>query len=276
VVDQAALPCLTLDDAAVLSSTTRLVALLGHPVAHSRSPAMQNAAFAARGLDWAYVALDVPAEVLEDALHGLVALGFAGANVTIPHKRTVAAMCDEVDGAAARAVSVNTLVFRDGRIVGSSTDGLAVVEAVEAQGARALVLGGGGAAHAVAAALSDAGAGVRVATRRDPDWPPRETEATILVNATPLVDEVPVEPRPGQTVVDLAYRPDGSETALVAAARASGCVVVDGLEVLVRQGAASFRTWTGIDAPLAVMRAAVRPEARRGGPGGPLRSSDVR
>jgi shikimate dehydrogenase len=244
----------------MITATTRLVALLGHPVAHSRSPAMQNAAFAARGLDWAYVALDVAPEDLEDALRGLVALGFAGANVTIPHKRAAAELCDELDRAAARAVSVNTLVFQDGRILGSSTDGLAVVEAVEARGgARALVLGGGGAGHAVAAALSDAGAGVRVATRRDPDWPPRESEATILVNATPLVDEVPVEPRPGQTVIDLAYRPDGSDTALVAAARRAGCPVVDGLDVLVRQGAASFRTWTGVDAPLELMRAAARP-----------------
>jgi shikimate dehydrogenase len=243
----------------VIAATTRLVALLGHPVAHSRSPAMQNAAFAARGLDWAYVALDVAPGELEDAVRGLAALGFAGANVTIPHKRAVADLCDELDRAAARAVSVNTLVFSDGRALGSSTDGLAVVEAVEAGGARALVLGGGGAGHAVAAALSDAGAGVRVATRRDPDWPPRETDATLLVNATPLVDEVLVEPRPGQTVVDLAYRPDGSDTALVAAAREAGCTVVDGLEVLVRQGAASFRTWTGVAAPLDVMRAAVRP-----------------
>ena len=243
----------------MITAATRLVALLGHPVAHSRSPAMQNAAFAARGLDWAYVALDVAAEDLEDAVRGLVALGFAGANVTIPHKRAVADLCDELDRTAALSVSVNTLVFRDGRILGSSTDGLAVVEAVEARDARALVLGGGGAGQAVSAALSDAGAGVRVATRRDPDWPPRETDATILVNATPLVDEVLVEPRPGQTVVDLAYRPDGSDTALVTAARGAGCTVVDGLEVLVRQGAASFRTWTGVEAPLELMRAVVRP-----------------
>ena len=205
---------------------------------------MQNAAFAARGLDWAYVALDVAPEDLEDALRGLVALGFAGANVTIPHKRAVAELCDELDRAATRAVSVNTLVFRDGRILGSSTDGL---------GRRR---GGGGARRPGARprrrrrrprggrCARGRRRRVRVATRRDPDWPPRETDATLLVNATPLVDEVPVEPRPGQTVVDLAYRPDGSETALVAAARRAGCVVVDGLEVLVRQGAASFRAWT--------------------------------
>lgn len=251
----------TLDDApdVTITASTRLVALLGHPVAHSRSPAMQNAAFAARGLDWAYVAIDVPAEAIEDAVRGLETLGFAGANVTIPHKRAVAQLCDELDAAAERAVSVNTIVFRDGRVVGSSTDGLAVVEAVEAAGARAVVLGTGGAAHAVATALTDAGAGVRVASRRDPDWPPRETDATIVVNATPVVDELLVHPRPGQTIVDLAYRADGSDTALVAAARVAGCAVVDGLEILVRQGAASFEQWTGIQAPVEVMRAAVRP-----------------
>lgn len=243
----------------MLSASTRLVALLGHPVAHSRSPAMQNAAFAARGLDWAYVAVDVPADVLEDAVRGLAALGFAGANVTIPHKRAVARLCDELDPAAARAGSVNTLVFRDGRVLGSSTDGAAVVAAVEAAGARALVLGGGGAAQAVAAALADAGAEVRLATRREGPWPPADDGATLVVNATPVVDEVLVPPRQGQTVVDLAYRADGADTVLLAAARAAGCRVVDGLEVLVRQGAASFERWTGVPAPLAAMRAAVRP-----------------
>ncbi|HSC90923.1 MAG TPA: shikimate dehydrogenase [Gaiellaceae bacterium] len=243
----------------MITASTRLVALLGHPVAHSRSPAMQNAAFAARGLDWAYVALDVGPAELEDAVRGLVALGFAGANVTIPHKRAVAELCDELDRAAARAASVNTLVVRDGRILGSSTDGAAVVDAVEPRGARALVLGGGGAALAVAAALSDAGAEVRLAGRRDPDWPPRDADATLLVNATPVVDGLLVEPRPGQTVVDLAYTRDGDDTALVAAARTAGCRVVDGLEILVRQGAASFERWTGIPAPIEVMRSVVRP-----------------
>ena len=242
-----------------ITASTRLVALLGHPVAHSRSPAMQNAAFAARGLDWAYVAVDVPPEAIEDAVRGLETLGFAGANVTIPHKRAVAQLCDELDAAAERAVSVNTLVFRDGRVLGSSTDGLAVVEAVEADGAQALVLGAGGAAHAVATALTDAGAGVRVVSRSDPGWPPRETDATIVVNATPVVDEALVDPRADQTIVDLAYLPDGRDTPLVAAARDVGATVVDGLEILVRQGAASFERWTGVAAPLDVMRAAVRP-----------------
>src|SRR3712207_4328724 len=102
----------------VIGASTRLVALLGHPVAHSLSPRMQNAAFAARGLDWAYVACDVAPERLADAVRGLAAAGFAGANVTIPHKQAVVELCDE---SSARA-SVNTLVFRDGRILGASTD----------------------------------------------------------------------------------------------------------------------------------------------------------
>src|SRR4051794_28220010 len=158
----------------MLGAETRLVALLGDPVAHSRSPLMQNAAFAARGLDWAYVACRVEGARLEDAVRGLAALGFAGANVTIPHKGAAAGVCDVLDEAAERSGSVNTLVFRDGRIEGSSTDGLAVVEALGGvSGARVLVLGAGGAARAVAAALEHAGAAeVRIATRSDAGWPP--------------------------------------------------------------------------------------------------------
>src|ERR671935_2995562 len=125
--------------------------------------------------------------------------------------------------------------------------------------AHALVLGRGGAARSVAVALEDAGAAsVRLASRSDPDWPPAADDVTILVNATPLRDEAPVPPRPHQQVVDLAYRPDGRPTALVAAAREAGCpTVVDGLEILVGQGAASFELWTGVPAPVDAMRAAV-------------------
>jgi shikimate dehydrogenase len=243
----------------MITAATRLVALLGHPVAHSLSPRMQNAAFAARALDWAYVACDVDPDALPTAVAGLRALGFAGANVTIPHKGAVAELCDELDDLALRSGAVNTLVFRDGRIVGANTDGPAVAGALDTRGARALVLGRGGAARAVTVALEDAGAAsVRLASRADADWPPPAGEATILVNATPLRDETPVPPQAHQQVVDLAYRPDGQPTALVAAARAAGCeTVVDGLEILVRQGAAAFELWTGIPAPIDVMRAAV-------------------
>jgi shikimate dehydrogenase len=244
----------------MITAGTRLVALLGHPVAHSLSPRMQNAAFAARALDWAYVACDVEPDTLPAAVAGLRALGFAGANVTIPHKGAVAELCDELDDLSRRSGAVNTLVFRDGdRIVGANTDGPAVARAVDARGAHVLVLGRGGAARAVAAALEEAGAAsVRLASRADPDWPPPAGDATMLVNATPLRDQAPVAPHAGQQVVDLAYRPDGRPTALVAAAHEAGCAsVVDGLEILVRQGAAAFELWTGVAAPVEVMRAAV-------------------
>jgi shikimate dehydrogenase len=243
----------------MITATTRLVALLGHPVDHSLSPRMQNAAFAARALDWAYVACDVDPGALPAAVDGLRALGFAGANVTIPHKGAVAELCDELDDLSRRSGAVNTLVFRDERIAGANTDGPAVADALDTRGAHALVLGRGGAARAVAIALEDAGAAsVRLASRRDADWPPPAADATILVNATPLRDEAPVAPQAHQQVVDLAYRPDGRPTALVAAAHEAGCVtVVDGLEILVRQGAAAFELWTGIAAPIDGMRAAV-------------------
>ena len=154
---------------------------------------------------------------------------------------------------------MNTIVRRDdGSLHGSSTDGLAVTEAVEPRGARVLVLGAGGAALAVIDALERAGAEVRVASRRT-EWPPETRDATIVVNATPVKDAVLVQLRPELAVVDLAYNADGSDTALVAAARQAGCAtVVDGLEVLVRQGAASFARWTGREPPIDVMRFAAR------------------
>jgi shikimate dehydrogenase len=230
----------------VIGGTTRLVALLGQPVAESLSPRMQNAAFAARALDWAYVACEVPPERLEDAVHGLVALGFAAANVTIPHKRPAATLCDEAEGA-----SVNTLVFRDGRVVGFNTD-KAIVDGISAE--RVCLIGAGGAAEALRPGLLGE---VRV-FERSGDWPPDATGCDLVVNATPVRDDALVGLEPGQTVVDLAYRADGRPTALVEAARAAGCEVVDGLEALVRQGAASFELWTGVAAPVDVMRAAVR------------------
>ena len=266
----------------MLTAVTRLVGIVGDPVSHSLSPRMHNAAFEALGLDWAYVPLPVEGERLEAAIAGLVALGFAGANVTIPHKTAVLACCDEIDPVAEKSGSVNTLVVRDGRVLGSSTDGLAVTGAVDCDGAYALVLGAGGAAQAVATALAEADvASLTISSRTaershalasrlgdrfpgreiraDDAWPPALGDTTLLVNAIPARDELVVEPHPGLAVVDLAYRPDRSQTALVAAAREAGCrTVVDGLEVLVRQGAASFERWTGEEAPVGVMRAAVR------------------
>ena len=231
----------------MIGSETRLVALLGQPVAESLSPAMQNAAFAARGLDWVYVPCEVAPDQLRPAVHGLVALGFAGANVTIPHKRAAAELSDEAEDAA-----VNTLVLRDGRLLGFNTD-KEILAGITSE--RVCLIGAGGAAAAMRPALRGE---VRVFARSG-DWPPDARDADLIVNATPVRDELLVEPRPAHKVVDLAYRRDGRPTALVAAARAAGCrFVVDGREALVRQGAASFELWTGVAAPVDVMRAAVR------------------
>ena len=200
---------------------------------------MQNAAFAARGLDWRYDAFDVDDVIA--AVAALRTLGFAGANVTIPYKEQVVAACDEADGDA-----VNTLVVRDGRILGFNTD-REILTGIDAT--RACVIGGGGAAKALAPALPE---DTRVFSRSG-DWPPDATGCDLVVNATPVRDEVLVAVGPGQTLVDLPY----PRSATAEAAAAAGARVLDGLDVLVAQGAASFELWTGLPAPVGVMRAAV-------------------
>jgi shikimate dehydrogenase len=221
------------------------VALLGQPVAESLSPRMQNAAFRAAGLDWSYESREVAPTELPAAVERLIAEGFAGANVTIPHKQAVVALCDEAEGG-----SVNTLVLRDGRVLGFNTD-KEIVAGLAAE--HVCLIGAGGAAQALLPALPGE---VRVFSRSG-GWPPDAEGCDLIVNATPIRDELLVEPHAEQTVVDLAYRADGRPTALVAAARTAGCEVVDGLEALVRQGAASFELWTGVEPPVAAMRAAV-------------------
>ena len=225
----------------MITASTRLVALLGHPVEHSLSPRMQNAAFAALALDWAYVALDVPPERLEEAVRGLNAAGFAGANVTAPHKLAAAKLADT------DAPSVNTLVFQDGRIEGTSTDA-AILSGLDAESP--VVLGDGGAAQAFLQALPHA----RSFARRG-QWPPDLRTADLVVNATSERDEVLVELSAGQTLVDLPY----PATATARAARDAGAHVLDGHDVLVAQGAASFELWTGLPAPVDTMRGALEP-----------------
>jgi shikimate dehydrogenase len=227
----------------VIGGATRLVALIGHPVSHSLSPRMHNAAFAALALDWVYVALDVPPARLEEAVRGLAAGGFVGANVTTPHKLEVARLVGSVEP------SVNTLVFSDGRIEAVTTDA-AVLQRVD--GRRPVVLGDGGTAQAFERALPAA----RVFSRKT-DWPPDVAGADLVVNATSERDEVLVALLPGQTLVDLPY----PRSATARAAQATGAHVVDGLDVLVAQGAASFELWTGLPAPIDIMRAAVRSAA---------------
>ena len=222
-----------------ISGATKLVGIIGWPVEHSLSPRMHNAAFAAVGLDWAYVPLPTPPDRLEDAVRGLAALGFAGANVTTPHKLAVAAFCET------EAPSVNTLVVRDGRIEGHSTDA-AVLNRLPAE--RPVVLGDGGTAVAFLTALPQA----RQFARRG-NWPPVVAGADLVVNATSERDDVLVELREGQTLVDLPY----PETATAVAARATGATVVTGLEVLLAQAVAAFRLWTGVEAPVDVMGDAI-------------------
>ena len=173
------------------------VALLGKPVAESLSPRMQNAAFAAAGLDWQYVVLEVGADALAETVAALPQSGFVGANVTIPHKEAAAALSDEAEGDA-----VNTLVFRDGRVLGFNTD-REIVAGIAAE--RTCLIGAGGAAKALLPALPGE---VRIFSRSG-HWPPDSDGCDLVVNATPVRDELLVEPRRGQTVVDLAYYADG-------------------------------------------------------------------
>ena len=264
----------------MISGATRLAAVIGSPVRHSRSPAIQNAAFAAAGLDWVYVALEVATGRGTEAVRALPTLGIAGVNVTMPHKAAAAAACDVRTPAAARLGSVNTVVVRDdGSLLGDSTDGEGFLRSLadaglDPGGRSVLLLGAGGAARAVAAALVDRGANVQVAARR-PDaaaelarvveevmvvpWPGSgPVGAEIVVNATPMGmggdDAPPVVPTADQWIVDLVYHP--LDTPWLLRARSAGAHAVGGLGMLVHQAAMSFEAWTGVAAPLEAMRTA--------------------
>ena len=256
----------------------RAIALIGDPVQDSPSPAMHRAASAATGIDLTYVVERVRVDELPLAFEGLRER-YAGLNVTIPLKEAVVALLDEVRGDAATTGSVNTVTFRDRRAVGDSTDGAGFMAALRGAGAppvrHALILGAGGAARAVGAALRDSGSALTIAARNSErasvaagaigaravplDAAPLAAEleeADLLVNATPLGDRSPLPAgatlHPGLTVFDLVYRP--RVTALLAAARALGCRTVEGVEMLVEQGARSFEIWTGVPPPTAAMR----------------------
>jgi shikimate dehydrogenase len=279
---------------------TTLVGVLGWPVAHSRSPAMHNAAFRELGLDWRYELLPVEPERFDEFVRELPARGFAGANVTIPHKLRALALADRASDVARATGAANTLLFPDedgkGRIEAENTDVIGFLEALREQapeapeGMEAVVLGAGGAARAVVYGLLVAGAARVSVWNRHPDRAralvqdlaqtgqgrleateePDVARAHLWVNATSVgmqkqdsstsdatqaFKELPLSADvwgDRQIMVDLVYRQDG--TALAREARSRGVACVDGLDVLVHQGAASFQLWTGRKAPLGAMR----------------------
>ena len=247
---------------------TRRFGVAGWPVDHSRSPAMFAAAFAALGLDdHRYQRLPIPPELAEETLRALGGAGFAGVNVTMPHKEAALAVAHNVTPRAREIGAANTLTFTGDRIEADNTDAPGLVAALGEAPESALVLGAGGSARAAIWALREAGTDVSVLART----PARAAglgarvveeavEADCLVNCTPVgMDDpgaLPLDPEGYGTVVDLVYR--HGRTALLRRAEEAGARTVDGLEVLVRQGALSFERWTGTQAPLDAMRRGVR------------------
>ena len=258
----------------LLSGHARLAGVFGFPITHSRSPRLHGFWLQRYGIDGAYIPLGVPPERFGQVVRSLVDLGFRGANVTIPHKLAAFEICDEVAPFARRAGAVNTLVFRDGRIEGSNTDGFGFLESIReaapgwrADAGPAVLLGAGGAARAIAAALLDAGAPRVTLVNRTPakaealardlggpinvaDRPPL-AEAALLVNTTSLgmQGQPPLEMELGAlatsaVVADIVYVP--LETRLLAAARARGLIAVDGLGMLLHQARPGFEAWFGV------------------------------
>jgi shikimate dehydrogenase len=246
---------------------------------------MHEAGYAAAGLeDWRYQLLPVPPDLFAETVRALPGAGFVGANVTIPHKEAALALADDATDAARASGAANVLTFRDGTIQADNTDAPAVLAALadvgySPRGERALVLGAGGSARAAIWALREAGAAEVLVWNRTPERGRRIAEelgaravdsaepAQLLVNCTSIglrADDDPFAELPLDAdalggyacVVDLPY--GAHETRLVTAARAAGCAVVDGLDVLICQGALTFAHWTGHEAPLGAMRAAVR------------------
>lgn len=278
--------------AGMIGGETRLLALIGDPVGHSLSPAMHNASFAADGLDYVYVALNVKADQLPAAVRGAAALGLRGFNVTMPHKRAMVGLVDDLDGGAEISGAVNTVVVEDGKLRGFNTDGPGMIEAcreagIGLEGREVLLLGAGGAAASVAAALCDAGVGELRIANRNPQHAETLAEklrgagkgaeirvhptgvlngadrARIVVNTTPLGmkdgDPLPLPPScldGDTTLLDAVYRP-GAETELVRLARGRGAAVVTGRRMLLYQGVLAQRLWTGRQPNVAAMDGAL-------------------
>lgn len=272
-----------------ISGRTRIAALFGYPVEHTKSPRMQNAAFAATGIDGCYVAFSVPPQELPGAVQGIRSLGMLGVNLTIPHKEAVLPLLDEIDPEAQFIGAVNTIVNRSGRLCGFNTDGRGFMrslaeEGIAVAGKRVLMLGAGGAARAVGYYLARESASLVIVNRtRDKAErlaadlnrlnpvvsvadhallasPALLAEVAVVVNTTSLglkegdalpLDTTHIEPR--HAVCDLIYH----ETPLLQAASAKGATVLNGSGMLLWQGALAFELWTGQSAPVEVMRTAL-------------------
>jgi len=282
------------------TAATVVCGIIGDPVEHSMSPAMQNAAFEAAGIDWVYVAFRVDRELLSAAVAGVRALGLRGLNVTVPHKVDIMSYLDSIDPVARRIGAVNTIVNGSGHLRGYNTDAAGFTHAlatggVNVAGRRVVVLGAGGGARAVVYSLADLGA-VPVIVNRTPERAEalaadvtRDTgvdaagsvltpstldelarSAVLIVNTTsvgmsPHVDASPCPPavlRRDLAVCDIVYNP--LRTALMRDAGAAGARTISGVEMLVGQGARAFELWTGLGAPVDVMRRVVLTELGHG------------
>lgn len=279
--------------------TAKIFMLIGDPVEGTLSPAMMNSAFKALGLNHAYLAVRVPERLLSDAISGCRAMGIAGLNVTIPHKIAVMGLLDELDKSAVAAGAVNTIKNVRGKLVGFNTDGAGALRNLEEKagkikGKKVLLLGAGGAARAIAFSIAGAGAELTIANRTVSRAKELAAEIEhklgvkaesitidrtnlkkaigdkdILVNATsvgmnPNSDKTLVKSemmRRGLVVFDIVYKP--AQTRLLQEARRAGAKAVEGLGMLVQQGALAFEIWTGKRAPVKVMAAAARGETRR-------------
>ncbi len=268
------------------SGSTRVAAVIGTPIAHSLSPVIHNAAFAATGLDWVYVALEVAAGRAGVAVQAMRDLGLGGLSVTMPHKTEVAGAVERLSTEAIALGAVNCVAWEDGCLVGHNTDGAGFLDAlrfdlgVEPAGRRIAVLGAGGAGRAVVWALAAAGAAEIVVVNRTPARAVRAaslagsvgrvgtgadvTTADIVVNATsvgmagPTEDDLPVPVdvlHRGQVVADLVYRP--LMTPLLRAATQCGATTLNGVGMLLHQAARAYTLWTGVEPPLDAMRSAL-------------------
>lgn len=281
-----------------ITGRTRVVALIGDPVEHSRSPVMQNAAFRALGLDWVYIALPVRAEKVGEAVRGLRALGFKGANVTMPHKTTVIPYLDEVAPTALQIGAVNTIVRRGDKLIGENTDGRGFVRALreeihlDVRGRRVFLFGAGGVARALAFELGAAGVySLAIANRTtsraeslavnvaqatgcktlvlpwEPKaWAPLLAEADVIVNGTSagmhgepdFAADLPWQELKADAAICDAVY-EPLQTNLLRTAARYGLRTLDGLALLLYQGVLAFELWTGKPAPIEVMARALRP-----------------